>query len=698
MRVYEFSKQHGLPSKELIELLNKNGFTVASHMSQLTPQALDFLEKKFAKKDEQKPPASLSINNSKPTSSAKESMETAPRNQQQTKTAPTLKPEPPVQAVSPKEVVMPTPGVTPKKEIVSFASPETKAAPASNETIILESITVGDFAHKAHKPASEVIITLLKWGILSNKNQLIPVDVVARLAEHYQIKTEKPAAVKEEVRPQVAASVGGNVKERLPIVVVVGHVDHGKTTLLDFIRKTRVASREKGGITQHLGAYEAQTPQGNVIFLDTPGHEAFSKMRSRGIKAADIAILVVAADDSVMPQTVEALKRIKEIGIPIIVAVNKIDKVDAARVDIVKRDLAKYDLMPEEWGGQVIYVPISAKTGAGVDHLLEMIVLQSQLMELTADVSGPASGYVLESRLEKGRGPVATLLLSRGTLRLGDYFSCGKTSGKINSIVDSYGKPRQSVGPSIPCQIAGFEVLPEAGDYFEVIAKEDMRKVRSGVEQKAALAPRKLIIEGAKNLIVKTDTNSSKEALLESIGKVTAKVEKGFNVIFAGVGPVNESDVTLAADTGSDIVTLHVKSEPNAQLMAQRLNVSIASFDVIYKLLESLESIAHAAREIKMIRKKVGEAVVRKVFDIKNIGVIAGAYVKDGIIPRDAIMVAYRGKQKIGEGKITSLQRDKKTVKEVHSGFECAFMLENFNNWQPDDRVECFILVPAEPR
>lgn len=688
MRVYEFSKEYGVTSKELLELLNKHGFTLQSHMSVLSPEAQEFLVKEFSKNSAtQAKKETISPAKPEPKQQiAKESMETTTQQKPTSQpVAPTASPK-----IQPKtEAPIPTP--TQKKEI---SSEQKITQPSSLAPIILEPMSVADLAVKVDKPITELIMLLLKWGIMSNKNQLLTVDIVSKVADHFGVKTEWPVQKQQEIKRGIVAT-GENIKERLPVVVVVGHVDHGKTTLLDFIRKTRVASREKGGITQHLGAYEAQTPHGNIIFLDTPGHEAFSKMRVRGIKVADLAILVVAADDSVMPQTVESVKRIKEIGIPIVVAVNKMDKVDPSRLDIVKRDLAQYNLMPEEWGGDVVYVPISAKIGSGIDQLLEMIVLQTQLMELKAEFAGPGSGYVLESRLEKGRGPVATLLLQQGVVQVGDYFAAGTTVGKVTSIVDSFGKQLQKVGPSIPVQIAGFEELPQAGDFFEIVSKE-ARKAKATTDRKSELAARKMHVEGAKNLIIKTDTNSSKEALLESIAKLSSKSKKGFNIISAGIGAINESDIMLAADTGSEIFSLHVKAEPNANLAAQRAGVVISSYDVIYKLLESLEKIIESTREIKMVRKKIGEAVVRKVFDIKGIGVIAGSYVKEGILNKDCSVVAYRGKQKIGEGKISSLQRDKKTVKEVHSGFECGFMVEGFNDWQPEDRIECFIQVPAE--
>jgi len=544
------------------------------------------------------------------------------------------------------------------------------------------------------KTATEVIMTLLKWGIVSSKNQLLSQDVVGRLAEHYQIPVIRAVDKKEkEVETARHLVYQGEKSERLPVIVVIGHVDHGKTSLLDVIRKTRVALKEKGGITQHLGAYEVRTPQGGLVFLDTPGHEAFSKIRMRGIKVADIAVLVVAADDSVMPQTIEAIKFAKTMEVPVIVAVNKIDKVDISRLDVVKRDLAQHDLLPEDWGGPTVVVPLSAKEGRGIDQLLEMLVLQSQMMELGADLTVAPCGYVLESRLEKGRGPVATVITKHGVLKVGDYFVAGSTAGHITSMVDSYGNRVLQVAPSIPVQVAGFSELPEAGDYFEVVSEERYRKARA---DKSRLKPvmRAFTPDKSINVMIKADTNSSKEAIVGAIEKLSKGLEKGFRVISSAVGDITESDIDLAANTGSMILGFTVKAEPNAIVLAHRDGVKIQHFSIIYQMLDSVQEIANNAKEVKVISTKIGEAEVRKIFDIKELGVIAGSYVKDGRFSRDGRVIVLRGPRKVGEGKIKSLQRDKKGVKEVHSGFECAFLIDGFNAWEIGDRVECYLDIP----
>lgn len=688
MRVYEFSKKNEITSKEVLALLQENGFAVASHMSVLTDDALQFLENHYKKKTSQPP------HEEAPQKKETKQIESVPMTQQEP-----IKKE--IKVTKPTELKPVEKPVVKKEQGAkpTFTQSKVAVAPAvatqESKALALEPISLADFASKAQKPFTDVIVTLMKWGILSNKNQILTEDLVERLAAHYQLKLVKKEEKKQE-HGKIEAVEGAQLEERVPVVVVMGHVDHGKTTLLDFIRNTRVAAREKGGITQHLGAYEAKTPQGSIVFLDTPGHEAFSKIRQRGIKVADIAILVVAVDDSVMPQTIEAIKHAQSMKVPIIVAINKIDKVDVSRFDVVKRDLTQHGLVPEEWGGDVIFVPLSAKLGTGVDKLLEMIILQSQIMELRADVSGSGRGYVLESKLEKGRGPVATVLFQHGNAHVGDYFVAGNTQGRITSMVDSYGKRIESVGPAVPVQVAGFTELPEAGDFFEIVDKTTYLKSRQTAPVAKTQPMMRVADQGSIKLIVKTDSNSSKEALLESIEKLSKKSEKGFTIINSGLGNVLESDVELAADTGSRIITLHVKTEPNAATLAQRLGVTIDVYDIIYKLLESLEELAERGKEIKYIRKKIGEAVVRKVFDIKNLGVIAGSYIKEGIFTREGTVVAFRSNKKIGGGKIVSLQRDKKNVKEVHTGYECAFMVEGFNDWEVDDRVECYIDVPEK--
>ena len=657
MRVYEFSKKYGITNKDLLQLLHENNFDIASHMSIMPDDAQVFLEKHMHKSTSSSPTT---------TEIKKETMQ-----------------------------IIQTPKSLPEKKVVEEVIrpiPKPIIPKVVNEiTFIVEPMSLAQAAEKMGKPVSELILTLLKQGTAATKNQILSEKILEQLAVQYGIKTvalEKQKGASVHAAPLV---MDGVREERLPVVVVIGHVDHGKTTLLDFIRKTRIAAKEKGGITQHLGAYEAKTDHGNVVFLDTPGHEAFSMMRSRGIKVADIAILVVAADDGIMPQTIEAIKLAKEVGLPVIVAINKIDKATPGQIEGVKRGLTQYDLAPEEWGGQTVVAPISAKLGQGINELLEVVVLQAQLMELTANMAVPARGFVLESKLEKGRGPVATIICQHGILRVGDYFSCGSTQGKVSSLVDFAGKRVQEARPSIPVQVAGFTSLPHTGDLFEVIQPGELKRGRTSAAELNVPSARQVLHENALNLIIKTDGASSKEALLNSITKMSGKAFKEFYIISAGVGAITESDVMLASDTKSIIYGLHAKVEPNAAVLANKLNVTIKLYDIIYKMLEDLHVVAEQGRPVKKVLRKIGEATVLKVFDIKNLGVIAGAQVKSGRFSKDGKVIIFRGKFKVGEGMIKSLQRDRKSVKEVHTGFECAFMVEGFTEWQPDDRVECYL-------
>lgn len=659
MRVYEFAKQNNLTTKEVLDALSKGNFNIGSHMSVLAEKEMNYLNKIF-----------------KTNKGIVEKVDdvVVHKTVQETK----------------KPITTPKVMQTAKTARVVIEPKKIEKAP-----FVVMPMTVDAFATAAEKSVVDVIMTLLKWGVVAAKNKVIEKDVVARLVTHYDIPVSTATSTQEVIDKGVIQSSEGESETRLPVVVVMGHVDHGKTTLLDFIRKTRVASREKGGITQHLGAYQAKTLQGDIVFIDTPGHEAFSRMRMRGVKVADIAILVVAADDGVMPQTIEAIKQAKKMEVPIIVAINKIDRVDQARVDVIKRSLAQYDLISEDWGGDVIMVPISAKNGIGIEQLLGMIILQSQLMELKADVTGSAKGYVLEACLEKGRGSVATILLQHGNLQVGDFFACGNTVGKVSSLVDSYGARIKSVGPSHPVRVAGFAELPEAGDFFQEVAEADYREAKANPTKQVSSFSQSLVTgDEVINLVIKVDTNSSKEALLESIAKIGKKIKSQFNIIRALVGDIGEGDISLAASTRSILFGLHIKAEPNALSLAQQEGVEIRLFDIIYKLLENLEALAMSKKKIAMKLVKTGEAVVRRVFDIKGQGVIAGCYVTDGTFSRKGSVVVWRGKQKIGGGVIKTLQRDKKVVKEVHTGFECAFLVENYSDWQENDRVECFIEQP----
>lgn len=609
----------------------------------------------------------------------------------------------------------------------SFNKPmQEQAAPPKvvTEYEVTGPMHVGDLANALNKPASDVILNLLKRGMACNINHVIQPDMIKVIVEQYGIKALFP--IKQDAAKNLEENtMATRLKKtsttgtmRWPIVVVMGHVDHGKTTLLDYIRKKNVAGSEKGGITQHLGAYEVAAKGGHVVFLDTPGHEAFSYIRRQGSKVTDIAILVVAADDGIKPQTIEAIKHAKDAEVPIIVAINKIDKVKSSTaVDTIKRQLSQYDLMTEDWGGQVICVPISAKTGEGVEHLLEMILLQAEMMELKASAELPAKVFILESRVEKGFGPVATGIVVDGTLKQGDFFVCGKATGKVRLLVDSYDKRLTKAGPSVPVKIVGFNNLEDIGEWLTVVTSQEFSKYKDNPanydDQKNPIDEAKDVLQqfnntgvvGEKqqrslNLILKTDTRGSKEALtglIEKLAKDNKEINCPIRVIMTGIGDISEGDVELAMHTGSYVIGLHVKAEKNAQALAKDKHVALIQHDIIYHLVEYLQGELNKRREVKITWDKVAELVVRKVFDIKGLGVIAGCYVREGVVAKGNKVICMRGGKAIGEGKIASLQRDKKTVKEVHTGYECGFICDTYTDWIEDDTVVVMQEVKTKP-
>jgi len=582
------------------------------------------------------------------------------------------------------------------------------------EIKIEKSLPLFELADMINKPAGELIIALLRKGLVCNRNHILSPDVIRSLAEQfglkvdYQVQAESSTGVESRAKTDKAAG-----QTRWPIVVVMGHVDHGKTTLLDYIRKMNVAGSEKGGITQHISAYEVNGTHGKVVFLDTPGHEAFSHMRQRGATITDLAILVVAADDGVKPQTIEAINHAKEAGVPIIVAVNKIDKVQStAAIETIKRQLAQHELMSEDWGGQTIIVPISAKTGQGINELLEMVTLQAQLMDLRAVANKKAKAFVVESRMERGLGAVATVICTEGTLKQGDYFTCGNATGKVRLMINSAGKRISQAEPSIPVQISGFDDFSSLGDWLEVVDSEVYFKAKSSraleiapsQELTAKVSLDSNVSEKNKkfiNVIVKTDTRGSKEAVMDSIDKLL-KLNKAIKcpiyVISSGVGDITENDVELAANTNSILLGLHIKAEKNSLNLSKDRDVNVKLFQIIYQMIDYLQEEITKRKEIEVIWKKTGEATVKKVFDIKGSGIIAGCYMRDGVLSKGNKVVCMRSGKAVGEGVVTSLQRDRKSVREVHAGYECGFTCEGFNEWQEGDTVISSMQVKVEEK
>ena len=572
---------------------------------------------------------------------------------------------------------------------------------------IPDEITVGELASRMKKTATEVIKTLIKNGVMASINQTIDFDTAEFVATELGCRVEREVVVTIEDRLiDDHVDTEDELVPRSPVVVVMGHVDHGTTSLLDAVRKTNVASGEAGGITQHIGAYTVQINGNPITFLDTPGHAAFTSMRARGAMCTDIAILVVAADDGIMPQTVEAINHAKAAKIPIIVAVNKMDK-HGANPDRIKQQLTEYDLVPEEWGGETIVCPISAKTGQGIDQLLEMVILTAEMLELRANPNRAAKGTVIEARLDKNRGPIATLLVQNGTLHKGDLIIAGTAVGRVSVMTDDKGRTISDAGPSIPVEITGLAETPTPGDEFDAVADE--RMARQLVEQRkqdekdaAAKLTSKVTLDNlfAKmqegemkelNLIVKADVQGSAEAVRSSLEKLSND-EVRVRVIHAGVGAINESDILLASTANAIVVGFNVRPDAAAAASAQRANVDLRMYRVIYDAIDEIEAAMKGMLAPKYREAIIGHAIVRQTYKVSAIGTIAGCYVKDGKVTRDSQVRVLRDNIVIYDGAVGSLQRFKDSVKEVAANYECGMSIEKFNDIKEGDIFECYIM------
>ena len=572
---------------------------------------------------------------------------------------------------------------------------------------IPDEINVGELASRMKKTGAEVVRQLIKLGTMASLSDVIDYETAALVAMEMGCKVEKEVNITVEERLiDDREDAPEELVSRAPVVVVMGHVDHGKTSLLDRIRETSVVSGEAGGITQHIGAYRIEIKGSPITFLDTPGHEAFTSMRARGAMVTDIAILVVAADDGIMPQTVESINHAKAADIPIVVAINKMDK-PTANPDRIMQQLTEYDLVPEEWGGDTIICPISAKTGDGIDNLLEMVTLTAEMRELKANPNRSAKGTVIEARLDKGRGPIMTVLVQNGTLRQGDIVIAGTSVGHVRVMTNDKGERVTEAGPSVPVEIAGMSEVPGAGDIFNAVADE--RMARELVEQrkqqnKDALigAPKKVSLEDLFaqiqqgeikdfNIIVKADVQGSAEAVKASLEKLTNE-EVRVRVIHSGVGAINESDVMLAATSGAVIVGFNVRPDNAARDYAQRSNVDIRMYRVIYDCINEIESAMKGMLAPKFKEVIIGHAEVRQVIKISKIGTVCGSYVTDGKIQRNSLVRVLRDNVVIFEGELSSLRRFKDDVKEVATNYECGISIERYNDVKEGDVIEAFVM------
>ena len=572
---------------------------------------------------------------------------------------------------------------------------------------IPEEIVVAELASRMKKTAAEVIKTLVKNGVMASINETIDFDTAEFVATELGCKVEREVTVTiEEKIIDDHVDTAEELQPRSPVVVVMGHVDHGKTSLLDAVRKTNVVSGEAGGITQHIGAYTVQINGNPITFLDTPGHAAFTSMRARGAMCTDIAILVVAADDGIMPQTVEAINHAKAAKIPIIVAINKMDK-HGANPDRIKQQLTEYDLVPEEWGGDTVICPISAKTGQGIDELLEMVILTSEVQELKANPNRAAKGTVIEARLDRTRGPIATLLIQNGTLNQGDVIIAGTAVGRVRVMTNDKGRTVKTAGPSVPVEITGLADVPAPGDEFNAVSDE--RMARELVEQRrqaekdaAAQLNTKITLDNLfammqegemkdLNLIVKADVQGSAEALKASLLKLSND-EVRVKVIHTGVGAVNESDILLASTANAIIIGFNVRPDAAAQASAQRAKVDVRMYRVIYDAINEIEAALKGMLAPKYQEVVIGHAEVRQTYKVSAIGTIAGCYVKDGKVTRDAQVRVLRDHIVLHQGAVGSLQRFKDSVKEVTAGYECGMSIDKFNDIKEGDIFECYVM------
>ena len=575
-----------------------------------------------------------------------------------------------------------------------------------HEVALPETVTVAELAQKMSIKSVEVIKALMQMGTMVTINQVLDRDTATLVVEEMgHVVTEAKATDPESLLAGSGAEAAANAEPRPPVVTVMGHVDHGKTSLLDHIRKAKVASGEAGGITQHIGAYHVETPKGVVTFLDTPGHEAFTAMRARGAKATDIVILVVAADDGVMPQTIEAVHHARNAKVPIVVAVNKVDKPEA-QPDRVRQELTKHEVVAEEWGGSEIFVNVSAKTGEGIDKLLESILLTAEVLELKAPKTGPVAGLVIEARLDKGRGPVATVLVQRGTLRKGDVILAGREYGRVRAMFDEKGRQIKEAGPSIPVEVQGLSGVPSAGE--EVMTVESERKAREialfrqgkfkdvqlARQQAAKLAD---VFEQLKadeeaktlNLIIKADVQGSIEALTVALEKIST-TEVKVKVVHGMVGGITESDVNLAVASNAVIIGFNVRADSTARKLIEHQGVDVHYYNVIYSAVEEVKAAMSGMLSPQIKEQMLGLAEVRDVFRSPKMGAVAGCYVIEGVVKRNRPIRVLRDNVVVFEGELESLRRFKDDAGEVKAGLECGIAVKNYNDVKAGDQIEVF--------
>ncbi|MDL4840105.1 translation initiation factor IF-2 [Aquibacillus rhizosphaerae] len=697
-RVYEYAKEKNISSKVVIDKLKELNIEVSNHMSTISDDTKLKLEEALTEKNSKqknkadqskpsRPEVKSNNNNSQAQQKGKKNSEKQSAKHKGKKNNNNMKNNQQPQS---------------KQENKQVNKQEENTKITYSGTL-----TVGGLAEKLEKDTSEIIKKLMTLGIMATKNQDIDEDSIELICEEYGVEVEQEVEVDEnDLDLYIAEDKPEDLVERPAVVTIMGHVDHGKTTLLDSIRDTKVTAGEAGGITQHIGAYQIEDKGKKITFLDTPGHAAFTSMRSRGAKVTDIAILVVAADDGVMPQTVEAINHAKAAEVPIIIAVNKMDK-EGANPDRVMQELTEHELVPEDWGGETIFVQLSAIKREGIDDLVEMIQLVSEVEELKANPNRNASGTVIEAQLDKGRGSVATLLVQNGTLNVGDPIVVGNTFGRVRAMVNDLGRRVKTAGPSTPVEVTGLNEVPQAGDQFTVFDDEKKaRQVGEARQQKQIEEKRgdkvrvslddlfEQIKQGEVkdiNLILKADVQGSAEALAASLEKIEVEGVK-VRIIHTGVGAITESDVILASASNAIVIGFNVRPDVNAKKAAESEKVDVRLHRIIYKVIEEIESAMKGMLDPEFEEKVIGQAEVREIFKVSKIGTIAGSYVTDGKITRDAGVRVIRDGIVIYEGEIDTLKRFKDDVKEVAQNYECGITVEKFNDIKEGDVFEAYIM------
>ncbi|MCY6483931.1 translation initiation factor IF-2 [Clostridium aestuarii] len=690
-RVYELAKELDITSKELIEiLLNEFSIKIKNHMSVLDEEDAELIKELFDDDSENSKKQDM---DDTPKSIVDEYEEDANNSVEEKKTK------------KKKQI----------KEDCNNVDLDNKNQEELDDQITIEmedTITVKELADKLNKPITEVIKQLMFMGVMAAINQELDFNTAEKLGEKFNalvIQKEQNITGVEEFEEDIEEN---DAETRPPVVTVMGHVDHGKTSILDAIRKAKVTETEAGGITQHIGAYTVKINGEKISFLDTPGHAAFTTMRARGAQITDIVILVVAADDGIMPQTLEAINHCKAANVPIVVAINKIDK-PGANIDRVKQELTEHNLIAEDWGGDVICVPVSAHTKEGIDTLLEMVILTSEMQELKADSNRKARGTVIEAKLDKGRGPVATLLVQNGTLNRGDSILVGSTYGRIRAMFDDKGNKINSAGPSIPVEILGLSEVPDAGDRFNVVKdektarnmaenrKENLREQRLQTTNRVSLEDLYNQIQEGKvkelSVIVRADVQGSVEAVKQSLEKLSTDSVK-VRVIHGAVGAINETDVTLAAASDAIIIGFNVRPSNNATTLAEKEGVNVRTYRVIYDALDDIKAAMVGMLEPEYKEVVLGTAEVRLTYKISSIGTVAGCYITNGKITRNSKVRVIRDGIVIFESEISSLKRFKDDVKEVATGYECGMTIEKFNDLKEGDLVEAYIMEEIKPK